>query len=125
MSQNQQRGGMILAIKIDVMKIVRERLFQGAKGAKYLDAVVFIDNEKGQFGDNGMIVQDVSKEEKANGIKGEILGNCRIIRGEVAGNQGQQGYGQGVAQQMRPPMQQQTPVNRGASRAADDDMPDF
>lgn len=116
---------MILAIKIDVMKIVRERLFQGAKGAKYLDAVVFIDNEKGQFGDNGMIVQDVSKEEKANGIKGEILGNCRIIRGEVAGNQGQQGYGQGVAQQMRPPMNQATPVNRGASRGADDDMPDF
>ena len=116
---------MILAIKIDVMKIVRERLFQGKNGAKYLDAVVFIDNEKGQYGDNGMIVQDVSKEEKANGIKGEILGNCRIIRGEVAGNQSQQGYGQGMARQMDPPQRQATPVNRGATRDPNDDMPDF
>lgn len=94
--QNQQRGGMILAIKIDVMKITREKLFTGKNGAKYLDAVVFIDNEKGQYGDNGMIVEDVSKEDKAAGKKGEILGNCRIIRGEVAGN----GQGQPVARQM-------------------------
>jgi len=110
MSQNNQRGGMIVALKIDVMKITREKLFTGKNGAKYLDCVVFIDNEKGQYGDNGMIVEDVSKEDKANGVKGAILGNCRIIRGEVAG----QSHGPGIANQMRPPMQQATPV-RGAS----------
>ena len=102
---------MIVALKIDVMKITREKLFTGKNGAKYLDCVVFIDNEKGQYGDNGMIVEDVSKEDKANGVKGVILGNCRIIRGEVAG----QSYGSGIANQMRPPMQQATPVNRGAT----------
>jgi len=110
MSQNNQKGGMIVALKLDVMKITREKLFTGKNGAKYLDCVVFIDNEKGQYGDNGMIVEDVSKEDKANGVKGAILGNCRIIRGEVAG----QSHGPGIANQMRPPMQQATPV-RGAS----------
>ena len=49
MSQNQntQKGGMIVALKLDVMKISREKLFTGKNGAKYLDCVVFIDNEKG------------------------------------------------------------------------------
>jgi len=108
---------MIVALKIDVLKITREKLFTGKNGAKYLDCVVFIDNEKGQYGDNGMIVEDVSKEDKANGVKGVILGNCRIIRGEVAG----QSHGAGIANQMRPPMQQATPVNRGATNNYDQD----
>jgi hypothetical protein len=116
-NQNTQKGGMIVALKLDVMKITREKLFTGKNGAKYLDCVVFIDNEKGQYGDNGMIVEDVSKEDKANGVKGAILGNCRIIRGEVAG----QSYGAGIANQMRPPMTQATPVNRGASNYQQDD----
>jgi hypothetical protein len=116
-NQNTQKGGMIVALKIDVLKISREKLFTGKNGAKYLDCVVFIDNEKGQYGDNGMIVEDVSKEDKANGVKGVILGNCRIIRGEVAG----QSHGAGIANQMRPPMQQATPVNRGATNNYDQD----
>ena len=119
-NQNPQKGGMIVALKIDVLKITREKLFTGKNGAKYLDCVVFIDNEKGQYGDNGMIVEDVSKEDKANGVKGAILGNCRIIRGEVAS----QSHGAGIANQMRPPMTQATPVNRGASNIQDDsDIP--
>ena len=116
-NQNTQKGGMIVALKLDVMKITREKLFTGKNGAKYLDCVVFIDNEKGQYGDNGMIVEDVSKEDKANGVKGVILGNCRIIRGEVAG----QSHGAGISNQMRPPMQQATPVNRGATNNYDQD----
>ena len=119
MSQNNQRGGMIVALKIDVMKITREKLFTGKNGAKYLDCVVFIDNEKGQYQDNGMIVEDVSKEDKANGVKGVILGNCRIIRGEVAG----QSHGNGIANQMRPPMQQATPVRGASNLQSDDEIP--
>ena len=43
-NQNTQKGGMIVALKIDVLKISREKLFTGKNGAKYLDCVVFIDN---------------------------------------------------------------------------------
>eukprot|EP01051_Picozoa_sp_SAG22_P032408 SAG22_NODE_13654_length_399_cov_0.803333_1_plen_72_part_01 len=68
----------LLAIKIDVTKIDKERLFQGAKG-QYLDAVVFVNDEEGQYGDNGMITQSVSKDEREAGIKGNILGNVKIL----------------------------------------------
>ena len=66
-------------LKIDVSKIDKSKLFKGKKGT-YLDMTAFIDlDEVGQFGDNGMIVQSVSKEEKQQGIKGEILGNSRVF----------------------------------------------
>lgn len=77
-----------VSLKIDVSKIDKARLFKGAKGT-YLDATVFIDEgEQDQYGNNGMITQDVSKEERDNKVQGAILGNCKVFwRGE--GQQGQ------------------------------------
>lgn len=68
----------LIAIKIDVTKIDKDRLFQGKKG-QYLDATVFLNDEEGQYGDNGMITQSVSKEEREAGVKGNILGNVKIL----------------------------------------------
>jgi single-stranded DNA-binding protein len=68
-----------VSLKINVMEIEKARLFQGKKG-DYLDATIFIDvDEKDQYGNNGMITQDVSKDEKAQGVKGNILGNGSIF----------------------------------------------
>jgi len=68
-----------VSLKIDVTKIDKARLFDGKKG-KYLDATVFIDlDNKGEYGDNGMITQDVSKQEKEAGERGAILGNATIF----------------------------------------------
>ena len=69
----------IVRLKIDVTKIDKGRLFQGKKGT-YLDATVFLNDEPGQYGDNGMITQDVSKEEREAGTKGAILGNATIFK---------------------------------------------
>ena len=67
-------------LKIDVTKIDKAKLFQGKNGAKYLDMTAFIDIDvQGQYGDNGMIVQSVSKEEKDAGQKGAILGNGTVF----------------------------------------------
>ena len=118
---NPQRGGMIVAFSINVMKITRERLVTGKDGAKYLNCVAYIDNEKGQFQDNGMIVESVSKEERLAGVRGPILGNNRIISGEVAS----QSYGSGMAQQMRPPVSRAEPVNRGATNHYRDERGNF
>jgi Ser-tRNA(Ala) deacylase AlaX len=74
----------LIAIKIDVTKIDKERLYQGKKGS-YLDATVFLNEEEGQYGDNGMITQSVSKEEREAGVKGAILGNVKIL-GEFGDN---------------------------------------
>lgn len=66
-------------LKIDVSKIEKARLFKGKNGT-YLDATVFIDlHEKDQYDNNGMITQAVSKDEKAQGAKGAILGNCKVF----------------------------------------------
>ena len=71
-----------VTLKIDVTKIDKARLFAGQKG-KYLDATVFIDTaELDQYGNSGMITQDVSKDERAQGTKGNILGNCKVFWSE-------------------------------------------
>jgi hypothetical protein len=67
-----------IKLKIDVTKIDKSKLFQGAKGT-YLDAVVFVKDEVDQYGNNGMIVQSVTKEEREQGIKGAILGNSSPV----------------------------------------------
>jgi hypothetical protein len=66
-------------VKIDVSKIDKALLFKGAKGT-YLDATVFIDIDTAdQYGNNGMVTQDVSKEARDAGGKGPILGNVKIF----------------------------------------------
>mgnify|MGYP003111730643 FL=1 len=98
-----------LALKIDVTKIDKSRLFQGQKGT-YLDATIFVElDQLDQFGNSGMITQDVSKEEKAQGIKGNILGNGKVFwveNGQAPQQQGQQQYSQAPQQQQQAPQQQ-------------------
>jgi hypothetical protein len=71
---------MIIKAKIDVTKIDKARLFKGTKGT-YLD-LSLLENKAGtdQYGNDGFICQDVSKEEREQGIKGPIVGNFKILR---------------------------------------------
>lgn len=66
-------------VKLDVTKIEKARLFKGQKGT-YLDATVFIDvDQKDQYDNNGMVTQDIPKEEKDAGGQGAILGNVQVF----------------------------------------------
>jgi len=67
----------MIKLKIDVTKIDKSKLFKGAKGT-YLDAVVFLKDEADQYGNNGMIVESITKEEREQGVKCVILGNAQI-----------------------------------------------
>ncbi len=60
---------------IDVKKIDKTALFEGAKGT-YLD-LVFFDNNDGrdQYGNDGFVVQDIGKDRRLAGERGPILGN--------------------------------------------------
>ena len=81
-----------LALKINLSEIDMSRIFQGKKG-QYLDATIFVDMaELDQYGNSGMITQDVSKDEKAQGVKGKILGNGKVFW--VEGGQAPQQAGQ-------------------------------
>jgi len=86
-----------VSLKIDVSKIDKARLFQGKKGT-YLDATAFIDLDNvSEFGDSGMITQDVTKEEKEQGQKGAILGNSKVFwKDNGTQAQQQQGHNPGT-----------------------------
>lgn len=85
-----------VSLKIDVSKIDKARLFKGQKGT-YLDATVFVDLEEAdQYGNNGMITQNVTKEERESGTRGEILGNCKVFYRDESGDGRQQQSQQGM-----------------------------
>ena len=67
-----------LSLKIDVSKIDKSKLYHGKKGS-YLDAILFLNDEDDQYGNNGMIVQSATKEEREQGQKGAILGNSKEL----------------------------------------------
>jgi hypothetical protein len=70
---------MIITAKIDVTKIDKARLFAGKNGAKYLDVTLLGRDAPDQYGNDFMVVQQVSQQERQSGVKGAILGNGRII----------------------------------------------
>lgn len=69
----------IIRAKLNYSAIDKARLFEGKKGL-YLD-VTLLPNKGGQdaYGNNFLILQDVSKEERQAGVKGPILGNAKIV----------------------------------------------
>ena len=99
-----------VSLKINVSMIEKARLFPGQKG-HYLDATVFIDlDQLDQYGNSGMITQDVSKEEKAQNVKGPILGNCKVFWSE----NGQAPQAQGMqTNNLQQQQQNHTPVSSG------------
>jgi hypothetical protein len=71
----------MIVLKIDVMKIDPKLLFLGKNGAKYLDAALV--DKPNDFGDDGFISQSPSKEDRAKGVKGTIIGNWRHVGGSA------------------------------------------
>jgi hypothetical protein len=66
-------------LRINVQLIDKSALYKGAKGT-YLD-ITLLDNRDGtdQYGNDGMIVQDIGKERRVAGEKGAILGNWKHV----------------------------------------------
>jgi hypothetical protein len=75
---------MIIRASINITKIDKSKLFAGKNGT-YLD-IALLENRNGpdQYGNNFMIVQETTKEEREKGIKGAILGNGKFAGGQPA-----------------------------------------
>jgi hypothetical protein len=67
----------VITARIDVTQIDKSRLYQGKKG-KYLD-IVLTPTPNAKYEQTHMVVQSVSKKERDQGIKGNILGNAKEI----------------------------------------------
>jgi len=68
----------ILRVKIDLKKLDHSALFKTEK-ATYLDLSVLMKDGEDQYGNHGMVVQDVGKQRREAGEKGPILGNVKWI----------------------------------------------
>lgn len=69
----------MITAKLNVLAIEKARLFKGEKGT-YLD-IALIETPNDQYGNDYMVVQSVSKEEREAGKRGAILGNAKIRGG--------------------------------------------
>lgn len=67
----------MVRLSIDVSKIDKTALYQGAKG-KYLD-VTLLETPDSKYGNDYMAVQDIGKERREAGEKGAILGNAKTF----------------------------------------------
>ena len=74
---------MIIRCKIDLRRVDKAKLYTGEKGT-YLDCTL-LENRDGtdQYGNNFMIVQDVSKADREAGVKGAILGNAKFVEAKA------------------------------------------
>ena len=68
----------LISLSIDVDKLDVKRLYKGKKG-KYLSATLFLKEEVDQYGNNGFIVESITKEEREAGQKGTIIGNAKFL----------------------------------------------
>ena len=67
-----------ISARINVSKINKEKLFDGKTG-KLLD-IILIPTENNQYGNDYMVVESATQEERARGERGTILGNAKILR---------------------------------------------
>lgn len=68
----------LISLNLNLSLVDKARLYSGKKG-KYLSAVLHLTPTTDQYGNNGFIVESVSKEERQAGQRGTILGNAKII----------------------------------------------
>lgn len=69
----------MISIRITREKIAKEHCYVGKNGT-YCDMILF-DNKAGkdQYGNDGFVVQSVSKEARQQGVKGPIIGNWKRV----------------------------------------------
>ena len=68
----------IIKASIDLNKIPKEKIFVGKKG-KYLPITITINDELDQFGNQGPVVVEQTKEEREAKAPKTYLGNVRVV----------------------------------------------
>lgn len=70
----------IIRIKLTKEKLKQELFYKGGKGT-YIDCTL-LENKNGtdEYGNDFMIVQDISKEARDRGEKGPIVGNGKYVK---------------------------------------------
>ena len=68
----------IIKASIDLNKIPKDKIFVGKKG-KYLPITITINDEVDQFGNQGPVVVEQTKEERDAKAPKTYLGNVKVV----------------------------------------------
>lgn len=68
----------MITLKINVKLLDKTKFFHGKNGAIYADLVLF-ETPGDQYGNDYRVVQSVTKEDRAAGVKGAIVGNGKVF----------------------------------------------
>ena len=68
----------IIKANIDLTKIPKEKVFVGKKG-KYLPITITLNDELDQFGNQGPVVVEQTKEEREAKVAKTYLGNVKVV----------------------------------------------
>ena len=68
----------IIKTSINLNNIPKEKIFVGKKG-KYLPITITLNDEVDQFGNQGPVVVEQTKEERDVKAAKTYLGNCKVV----------------------------------------------
>jgi len=68
----------IIKTSINLANVPKDKIINGKKG-KYLPITITINDEIDQFGNQGPVVVDQSKEEREAKSPKTYLGNCKVV----------------------------------------------
>ena len=68
----------IIKTSINLANVPKDKIITGKKG-KYLPITITINDDIDQFGNQGPVVVDQSKEEREAKVAKTYLGNCKVV----------------------------------------------
>ena len=68
----------IIKTSINLNMIPKDKIIQGKKG-KYLPIAITVNDEPDQFGNQGPVIVDQTKEEREAKVAKTYLGNCKVV----------------------------------------------
>ncbi len=68
----------IIKANINLNNIPKEKIYKGKKG-NYLTIAITVNDEPDQFGDQGAVIVDQTKEEREAKVEKTYLGNVKVV----------------------------------------------
>ena len=68
----------IIKTSINLSQIPKDKIIVGKKG-KYIPIAITVNDEPDQFGNQGPVIVDQSKEEREAKAAKTYLGNCKVV----------------------------------------------
>lgn len=69
----------LVAVSIDLTKIEKSRIVEGAKGGKYINLTLSLNDEADQYGNNVSVWQSQTKEERDAKANRSFVGNGKSL----------------------------------------------